>query len=866
MNQEALNYQREGNEVPNDSQKPAENSAVNDFVGNLIYTLIKWAFIIIAVVLCSPALIAATIIICWSYYYLTRRKMMQASEVGLYMGGTALGGLLLWFILDVPKKFASAFNSLMQAPGEYLSPTGIFDLVGTFSTPFTIAGIILGALLGWALAAKIQYDYNHNEELKYNDSFWMSEKKFKYRPTPKQRRNRNKLEEEISEGANFILPNERPDMSPGVAYGINEESGEGVWFTVPEIPRHVIKVGAPGSGKTATTESEIRANAKLGITSILVNMKADLGLARKLANYAAEENVNFYHFTQGNPATGEYDNAYNPHGPAYLDPFAGLKTAEKLDIAIGFQKYQDEAQKYKNDVWATLQILLKVLDELEEYMKEKERTNPAEYVLLADELEQAGIPWHNGEFRRFCGALMSPEVLLNHLPEGNLTGAELRRRILEGASGNVKTSWETPRGNVSIMLNSAYGRWLGLPQNGEPYIDFDKIVAPNATPSIVLLDFNADSEVEVSTGFGKMLASLLTSMSSHRRRDDTQKLNVIQIFFDEFQTIPLTSIAGLLEKARSSNVGISLGQQNLEQLYEKNDPAAVNSLLVNADTLVVLGGMKGGETAKRIVTLAGTKEIKRYKVDSKRERVLWKNLIQWDDNRRYYKSVEKVTVPRVSEEQLINLRRPNPDKGTFYTEGMIIRKTPYIDPITGETRERMDGTLTHIILPKQVLEKLPRVPSEPVVPPTTTYTPKRYPKPNKKISKPQPKTGVQEQTKKQQAPKVSSQPPVVKPMPKARPVIAPPTATPPPPPPQPAKATPQPVGNAMNKPKKPQLTQPPTKGQNNAQPKKPRLTQPTKPAEEALPPVQLQPRIMRGVISESVQTRKTQQTKKDENQ
>lgn len=860
MNQEALNYQREGNEVPNDTSPPSSSSSGGDLISGLLYTLTKWALILVALVLCSPALFAVIIIVSWSYYYLTRKKMMQASEVGLYMGGTALVGLALWFILNIPQKFSAAFSAFTKNPGNYLlSPSGIFDLVGSFSAPFTIGGIILGALLGWLLAVRIQYDYDHNEEIKYNDSLWMSEKKFKYRLTPFQRRKRNKLEEQIVSGANFILPGERPDMSPGVAYGINEESGEGVWFTVPEIPRHVIKVGSPGSGKTATTESEIRANAKLGITSILVNMKADLALARKLANYAAEEDINFYHFTQGNPETGEYDNAYNPHGPAFLDPFAGLKPSEKLDIAIGFQKYQDDAQKYKNDVWATLQILLNSLDELEVYMKRKERSNPAEYALIADELEQAGVPWHNGEFRRFCGALMHPEAILNQLPEGNKTGADLRRRILEGASGNIKNSWETPRGNVSIMLNSAYGRWLGLPQNGEPYINFDEIVAPGAKPSIVLLDFNADSEVEVSTGFGKMLASLLTSMSSHRRRDDTQKLNVIQIFFDEFQTIPLTSIAGLLEKARSSNVGISLGQQNLEQLYEKNDPAAVNSLLVNADTLVVLGGMKGGETAKRIVSLVGTKEIRRYKVDSKRERVIWKNLLQWDDNRRYYKSSEKAIVPRVSEEQLINLRRPNPDKGSFYTEGMIIRKTPYTDPITKEVRERMDGTLTHIILPEQVLTKLPRVPSEPVTPPTTTTTPKRYPKPRIKA---QPQKGTTAPKRRESKPTTArTKPPVSNVQaPKSKPPVAPPVAVPVAPPVAPPRPS-TPAG-AMNKVKKPKIVQAP-KGTPPQTPKKPRLTQPAKPASEQLPPVKFQPRNMSGVISESVQTRKDQSTPKE---
>lgn len=712
MSQEGINLHRaeDGDEQQSQSGGGSynSNSAVNDAIGKVLGLLV-------AVALCvafSTAIISAVAVVAVAYYYLTRKRMMRPVEVFIYMLATALVGVCLWFILDAPGKFNRAVNAIFMNPQAYFAHHTLLDAIWALSTPLTIAGIIIGSFLGWLWSLKISSDYKKFPEIKFHDTHWMREGNFKYRHTPLQRWQRKRLVNQIEEGANFVLDGE-PGRLPGVILGIDEETCQPVYFTTAEIVRHMVKVGAPGSGKTASTENEIRANAKRGITSIVINMKADVDLARKLAKYAHDEGLGFYHFTQANPQTGAYENLYNPRGQAYLDPFANLTLAEKMNIGLAFQQYEVAGEKYKNDVKGTLTVLLNSIQELEKYVQELEAEDAAEHQIFIEDLERAGLVWNNGEFRRFHSALMNPEAVLNALPENNTTGGDLRRRIHDGKSGHVKDSWGTIRGNINTVLGSPFGKWLGLPKNGEPYIDFDYITDPSTTPSIVLFDFNADSEEETSATFGKLLTEMLTTTSSHRRNNNKTS-NIVQLFFDEFQTIPLNRISGLLEKARASNVGVSLGQQSLSQLIEKNGEDSVKTLIENVGTIMVLQGMKGGASANIISSIAGTRQELKYTVYSKRELVWWKNFIQWDDIRRYDKTSTVVEVPIIKPSDLINLRGPNPAKGEYYTEAMVIRQTPKYDRIAGAEVESVAGTKIHVLLPKQVLSKLPAVPEEPI--------------------------------------------------------------------------------------------------------------------------------------------------------
>lgn len=861
MNRDALNHQREeGEETTTGSGNSTSSSSSSsnelfNAIAALIFKAAFWLAILTLVILCIPGIIAIVIIASWSYFYLTRQKMMRPTEVLLYMGGTGLIGIILWFALDAPQKFRTAFQNLTQKPGKYLTADGFPELILNFSTPFTVGGIILGAAIGLLISVNIYYTYNRFDEIKHIPDHWMHISVFKYRLTPFQRRKRNKTVEAIESGANFILPGEK-GKQPGVALGINEDTGEAVYFTTREINRSMVSLGEPGSGKTIGAESEIRANTKLGISSIVINMKADINLARKLANYAYEEDFNFYHFTRGNPYTGKYENAYNPNGRAYFDPFAGLSVAEKIDIGIKFQAYDRASEKYKNDVWATLQTVLVALDKVEKALDALKTTNPKEHDLIVQEIEDGGLEWYNGEFRRCYGALMHPEVLLNHLPAGNSAAADLRRRIHDP---EVKGSWGTLRGNFGIILNSEFGKWVGLPQNGEPYIDFHAVADPASDPSIVLFDFNADSEAEVSAGFGKMLTGVLTTMSAHRRSEDGKSQNLIEIFFDEFQAIPLEFVEGLVEKARSSNVGVCLGQQNLDQLRKYNDETAVRSLLVNVGTIVARSGMKGGGSAEYLASLAGTKEVEKYKVDAKRDRVWWKNLIQWDDIRRYYKSSETVRVPNINAEDIINLRIPHPEDGDYYAESMVIRKSAHYNKKTKKTEQRYGGTKVHVVLPRQVLEKLPPVPEHPVHPKTTSIPPSRPAHLRKKQETPT--DNILQRTKKPEK-AVAKTTTSTKPEPHVQRKVTPPqnpyaqNLTP-------QRAIPKPTPKKQSPQEKPKGATPPQKTTKKPPRKKPRITQAPapKPAERPRPqPIQL---TVSGAIAESVENRRTTQTTKE---
>ena len=416
------------------------------------------------------------------------------------------------------------------------------------------------------------------------------------------------------------------------------------------------------------------------------------------------------------------------------------------------------------------------------------------------------------------------------------------RRIQEGKHGNTQESWATPRSNFNAVINSSLGRWIGRPKNGEPYINLYDICRPDATPAVVLFDFNADSEEEISARFGKILTEMLTATSA-RRRNTNQDSNIVQVFFDEFQTIPLAKVDGLLEKARTSNIGVLLGQQTLKQLIKRNSEAEVEDLIDKVGTIIVMHGMKGTGTAELISRALGTKKAIKYVMYSKRELVWWKNFIRWDDVRRYDTSQTEIEVPRVEASELIALRGPNPQKGDYYTEAMIMRKTPKWSAAQNTMIEVFDGTKVHVLLPKQVIEKVPLQPDIPL--PEHAY-PKQV---TKKAG-----SAAKYRTRQVKASKPEQAVPAPAPKPSQKPT-APPTPNkirkpqmPKPPAPAP-KTTPDMAKVEKPAQKTPRVIIPPTPKKEPAP-----APQPTK-KERSKP----KPRVVAGPISQSVQQRTNQQ-------
>lgn len=683
---------------------------------------LNFLVVLTLVVLFSSSIITALLVVGLAYYVLTRKLMMRPAEAGLYLSGIALISAILWWVTGAPSIFTSTLDAAINRPGTYFKHHNLIDLLATLSYPLALIGLFIGSILGFLLVSKIYSDYKRFPEIKYINNHWMSERKFQYRPTLTSRIKKKKLEQKLESGANFVLPGELGKNAPaGIALGIDELKGVVEYFTTSEVCRNVLIIGAPGSGKTVTTESQIRVNAKLGITSIVVNMKSDLDLARKLAKYSGDEGIAFYHFTQKTPHTGRYDNDYNPYGQAFIDPFSNLTNSEKVGLVLDFQEYKQEAQKYKNEVRNTLQVLVNSVEELEEYAKNLKEEDPAQYRIFVEDVEKAGLVWNRGLFRLFHSALVHPEALANNLPAGNETGEKLQRRIFEGKSGTIKESWTTPRGNIETVINSSFGAWIGYPTNGEPFIDLDLITDPESPTAIVLFDFNADSEKETSEYLGKMLTSIITALSAHRRTKQKTS-NLIQVFFDEAQSVPLVALNGILEKARQSKIGLQLGQQSLSQITEKNGIEGLKSLMDNTNTIIVLPGMKGTTNAEIISGIAGEVEKTVYEVYANTDLVWWKNFIRWDDVRRYSKREYRTTEPRIPKGELINLRAPNPENNEYYTEAMIIRRTPEYDPKDRCDKLIYNGKKVHVVHPKEVLTKLPATPPEGTLPPAKPHT------------------------------------------------------------------------------------------------------------------------------------------------
>ena len=190
---------------------------------------------------------------------------------------------------------------------------------------------------------------------------------------------------------------------------------------------------------------------------------------------------------------------------------------------------------------------------------------------------------------------------------------------------------------------------------------------------------------------------------------------------------------------------------------------------------------------------------------------------------------------------------------------MVIRKSAHYNKKTKKTEQRYGGTKVHVVLPRQVLEKLPPVPEHPVHPKTTSIPPSRPAHLRKKQETPT--DNILQRTKKPEKAVTKTTTPT-KPEPQVQRKATPPqnpyaqNLTP-------QRAIPKPTPKKQPPQEKPEGAPPPQKTAKKPPRKKPRITQAPapKPAERPRPqPIQL---TVSGAIAESVENRRTTQTTKE---
>lgn len=177
----------------------------------------------------------------------------------------------------------------------------------------------------------------------------------------------------------------------------------------------------------------------------------------------------------------------------------------------------------------------------------------------------------------------------------NMSNTE-RRKVLSGL--------------LNLLAPFTSGPWAPLINTTKPDFLISEIVQKNK-----IFHFGAASLVYPSD-YRKISASFLIGLMSEvgRRAEHPQRIP-FDIFLDEFASIAYPGFEDIVEKVRSSDIGIHLGHQSLGDLMRAGGHAFQEAIL-DSTTTKIFFRLLSDETADRCSKILGTQAVDPYMVRS----------------------------------------------------------------------------------------------------------------------------------------------------------------------------------------------------------------------------------------------------------
>lgn len=582
-----------------------------------------------------------------TYYGMLRWGRLRKSIIGITI-------LIVDALAIIYALLAHPLDKFKQALAE---PTAILDNWGNIVPLIMVINVILGGIVGyvavrWSL--KQMEDNPHLLALKGN---WMYN--FEFRRTPKELMKRKEIIQRLKNGSY-----ESEERSP---LGLDENSIFRPAFRyASEARKHMFIIGGSGSGKTITMQSLIKCDIDMGMSIVGVDMKRSPEFAAKLAAWAKENGRNFYHFVNGKPEN--YDIPNSP-GQSYYDPLAGGSPTTRADMLLGMRAWDDTSAVYKSDMQQLLQTLFGALD-------------------AADRGKTTKIDWNHGGIYMVASAIsgnnltelaMACEGTESQFPIEEIAkeyaDAKHKGRLNQGIPNAIVQL----QGQMRTIVASEYGRWMRTAPEGRAINLFE---LTKESGNVVLFSLNSDSEPEFAKYVGSMIMADLTSVSAKRRQVRAQ--NQFNIYIDEFQTLNMATVNGLLEKARESFMAITLAQQSFEQVIAaspRNGEAQLGSIMDTCSNFIVHAGSTH-DSAERLSKIIGMESYEEYATSGARVSGFFSNNFR---NKKKL-SVRSETKRRwkFEPERFMSLSMPDPSNGYKTTAVLVNKKTS--DPAFSEVK------------------------------------------------------------------------------------------------------------------------------------------------------------------------------------
>lgn len=571
----------------------------------------------------------------------------------------SVSGLVTLAFVAIAYLLITSLNSVDKALGAFT--TGEWSDLLYLIVPLSIG---LGSLIGYGIILWDVRDIQNNPHRVELPGFWTY--KIEWRKTPLELWRKRKAIKSLKAGS--LIDKDRAPL------GYEEDKDRVAYRYAEESIRHTLVTGAAGSGKTITMLSLMRADIEAGRTVIAVDFKRSPEFAAKLAAWAHEFSIPFFHFEKGKPES--YKTKYSL-GQSTYDPFASGSGSE---MVLNLREYDSNSAVYKEAMQQLLQIIFAMMEQ-------------------ADKSKAPNVDWDHGGIYQLASAITDPNLKdLLVACEGKPIFHEAQDYVPMATSGKgpEKDTLEKLRGQMRTMVASAYGRWFKI-GDGSRNIDLLKIMTGDQ--AIVLFSFNSEDEPELSRYVGSMIFADMRACSSHIRNMKATKIT--NVYVDEFQAVPPTAVNGLLEKARESKIAMTLAQQAFEQIItssSSNGEAYLQSILVTCSNFLTHAGMTQ-DSAERVSKLLGKEWKTVYSRTNKSDGGFLKN--NFSNRRNQIVSATNQEIWKVEPAEFMALSAPSP--GNDHKSTAILVNKAVADPGV-----EADGTIARkiwMIPPQCVLEE-----------------------------------------------------------------------------------------------------------------------------------------------------------------
>lgn len=578
------------------------------------------------------------------------------------------------------------------------------ELYQNFAYTYVYTTLWLGDFFFYFLSLVMINKINRNPEYRAI-SGWAEN--FRFAKTPLEKRKKEKLKELCHEGEEY--------SEEGAPLGVLDEpvkipnEGDSEYEKMPydkphlvrkyyeEAIKHTIVTGATGSGKTVSLLNQVYNDIVNCIPVIFIDCKNALDVTYFLSKWAAENNRPFYHFQAGSSAA--YNNPYNKKGKASYDPLRSGSVTYKAELLLSLRSYSLEADVYKERARTVLTGISQLINQVDRFALPK-------------------IPWEQGGFSQFLAA-MEPENLYDMLmlfnkdldarAEISHQDEQVRERLTTiykamndprdqtGFAGQV----EEYKATLGTLLMSSYGEWLVKSKNGLE-IDLMDVSTSDKGP-VVLFSLSPLEEQDFARSIGSLILTNISQVAAAKNAMNDKTYT--SLYIDEFQTLDVMAIKGILEKARSAGFATTLSLQDLSQITSSGEYAEdmVNSIVNTCGNFLVHAGANSA-AAERFSSILGRHNVK--KVISSTGRF---NTGFFAINRRNKRS-GNVSTQVISEDVLPphefqTLSSPNKSNGYKSTAYYITKSC--VDPEFVEESSRPIARCVHVVVPEEITDGVP---------------------------------------------------------------------------------------------------------------------------------------------------------------